>query len=271
MEAYILMNHICLAVTYDGTNYHGFQSQPQKNTIQDKLQEALFRVTGENVKIVGSGRTDAGVHARSQYVDFYVSANVPLDKWCLAMNCWLPNDIVVKAVYHVPDDFNARKSTCAKTYRYSINYGRIADVFHNNTQYHFPRRLNIDQMILASKHLVGEHDFTSFASAHNVRRSNVRSITDITFSLEEHSFDPKLRILDIFITGSGFLQHMVRIIIGTLLDVGVGKKSVQDVIEILKAKNRLLAGPTAPPSGLMLWEVFYPEKYMLNLETYREQ
>jgi tRNA pseudouridine38-40 synthase len=258
------MNHICLIVTYDGTNYSGFQSQPQMNTVQDKLQEALFRVTGESVKVVGSGRTDAGVHARAQYIDFYVNANVPLDRWCLAMNCCLPKDIVVTAAYRVPGDFSARKSAYAKTYKYSINYGRIADVFNRNLQYHFPRRLNIDQMIAASEVLLGEHDFSSFASVHNVRRSNVRTISDI-------KFDARFKRLDIFITGSGFLQHMVRIIIGTLLDVGVGKKSVQDVRNILDAKNRLIAGPTAPPNGLMLWEVFYPKKYGINVESFSEQ
>ncbi len=265
------MNHICLTVTYEGTHYSGFQSQPQLNTIQDKLQEALLRVTGESVKIVGSGRTDAGVHARAQYVDFYVDANVPLDRWCLAMNCCLPEDIVVTAAYRVPNEFSSRKSAIAKTYRYCINYGRIADVFYRNFQYHFPRRLNIDQMIAASKFLLGEHDFTSFASAHNVRRSNVRTISDIRFSIHKHMFDSKCKQLDIFITGSGFLQHMVRIIVGTLLDVGVGKKSVQDVENILDAKNRLIAGPTAPSNGLMLWEVFYPEKYGLNVESLSQQ
>jgi tRNA pseudouridine38-40 synthase len=261
------MKHICLRIAYDGSRYNGFQSQPQKNTVQDCIEEALLQVTGENIKINGSGRTDAGVHARSQYVDFFVSASVPLNRWSMAMNSCLPFDIKVLAAFEVPLEFHARRSTFAKTYKYVVNFSRISDVFYDHMQYHFPRRIDIVTMIEASQILLGEHDFTSFASANNVRRSNIRKIMQLKIEIVKHPVFQTNELIEFYITGTGFLQHMVRIIIGTLLDVGVGKKSPQDVARILEAKNRLLAGPTAPSKGLILWDVVYPEKFGITLET----
>lgn len=261
------MKHICLKMSYNGFKYQGFQRQPSKQTVQDELEEALLRVTGERVKTNGSGRTDAGVHARSQYVDFFVHGGIPLDRWCLALNSCLPDDIIVISAFEVSEDFHARRSAVAKTYKYTVNFGRLYDVFCKHVQYHFPRNINVEAMKSAAKLLIGEHDFTSFAASSNIRRTNVRTIKQLDILSRYDDKNGTDNVIDFYVTGTGFLQHMVRIIIGTLLDVGIGKKSSHDIQHILLAKNRLLAGPTAPSHGLILWDVIYPQKYGLNSET----
>jgi tRNA pseudouridine38-40 synthase len=263
-------NHLCLIIAYNGANYCGFQLQPGKDTVQARLEEALLRVTGEPIKIRGSGRTDAGVHARAQFADFYTGANIPLDRWRLALNSCLPEDVVVRQALEVPANFHARKSAHAKTYRYTVNFGRVPDLFHAHMQYHFPRKFNLDLIRSASEYFLGEHDFTSFAATRSIRRTNVRKITEIRVESSNSVYESNCEIVQFFITGTGFLQHMVRIIVGTLLEVGIGKKREQDIEKIMLARNRLLAGPTAPSHGLMLWDVFYPDTFGLNLENFRK-
>lgn len=270
------MRHIGLVVSYDGTEYSGFQSQPGGRTIQDCLETAIALLTGERVRVTGSGRTDAGVHARAQYVNFSVDTAIPLERWALALNTRLPRDIVVQEAFEVPETFHARRKAAGKTYRYSINCNRIPDLFHRKLEYHHPAPLDIEAMRQGVRHLIGEHDFSAFTSPLSTKPSHVRTI--IAASLEAESDRPfayaavndpmKKRDLEfyagkqrgiyhLYVTGSGFLYNMVRIIAGTLLWVGEGKLGPDDMARILASRDRALAGPTAMPHGLTLWDVVY--------------
>jgi tRNA pseudouridine38-40 synthase len=253
------MRNICLTISYDGTNYNGFQSQPNGNTIQDKLQEAIGRVTGERVETAGSGRTDAGVHARRQTVNFLTTGNVPVHRWPLAVNPWLPADIVVLDAQEMPLTFHAWKSVKRKTYRYSIYCSRYPNVFYRHMHKHHYRQLNVDEMAKALACLVGTHDFTSFCSRKTTKATRTRTIYDAHIEIirDPESGQPNSTILHIFITGNGFLYNMVRIIVGTLITIGEGRKSSEEMQHILAACDRSEAGPTAVPHGLMLWDVIY--------------
>lgn len=259
------MRNIGLVVSYDGTNYNGFQSQPFRNTVQDKLQEAIFLLTGESVKVTGSGRTDAGVHAWGQVVNFHTDSSIPIDRWQLALNARLPDDIVIRRAVELPEAFHARKGALRKTYRYTINNSRVPDVFRRRYQLFHPVPLDLSGMAEALKHVIGEHDFTSFCSRKAAKMSYVRTLMEakivpdqnpspiVPASIARHG------VFHVELTGSGFLYNMVRIIVGTLLEIGEGKRDPEDMRRILEAKDRLAAGPTAPAQGLCLWEVVYPD------------
>lgn len=263
------MRNIGLVVSYDGTNYNGFQSQPFRNTIQDKLQEAIRMLTGETVKVTGSGRTDAGVHAWGQVVNFHTHSVIPIERWQLALNSRLPEDIVIRQAVELPETFHARKGAIRKTYRYTISNTRVPDVFRRRYQLFHPTPLNVEHMAEALEHLRGEHDFTSFCSRKAEKQSYVRTLFDVQVEVEppERAADlaagpdagGRRGIIHISLTGSGFLYNMVRIIVGTLLEVGEGKRTPDDMRRILQARDRLAAGPTAPARGLCLWEVVYPD------------
>jgi tRNA pseudouridine38-40 synthase len=255
------MRNLCMVVSYDGTSYYGFQSQPQKNTIQDKIEAAIEMLTGEKVKIVSSGRTDAGVHARGQVFNFLTSSPIPVKNWCLALNSRLPKDIVVRQAREVPLDFHSRRWAKRKTYCYTINNNRYIDVFHKHIQFHHPVKLDIEQMEEALKCVLGEHDFTSFCSRKSNKPSHVRTILEARI-VRERSRDPSdspdyTGVFHIYITGNGFLYNMVRIIAGTLIQIGEGKRAGKDMLGILQARDRSQAGPTAEPHGLVLWDVSY--------------
>lgn len=249
------MRNLCMIVSYEGTHYHGFQIQPNKVTVQQKIQEAIHVLTGEETIIHASGRTDAGVHARAQVFHFHTSSPIKLQQWTLAINARLPKDIVVQNTFEVPESFHARRSAKSKTYRYTIRNDRLPDVFRRNLQLHVPVKLNWQAIEQALQHLIGRHDFTTFASTKTDKASLVRTIYRAW--IEEDPHDPAVKHL--YFKGDGFLTHMIRIIIGTLLQVGRGKRSSDDIPTILLGKNRALAGPTAPAHGLMLWEVEYDE------------
>ncbi|ANE46811.1 tRNA pseudouridine synthase A [Paenibacillus swuensis] len=256
------MRNLCMVVSYDGTKYFGFQTQPDGNTIQDRIEESIFRLTGEKLKITASGRTDAGVHARGQVFNFYTESVIPIERWCLALNNRLPDDIVILRATEVSEAFHSRRTAKKKTYCYTINANRYPDVFHQHLQFHHPTRLNVEEMQDSLKHLVGEHDFTSFASRKSTKESHVRTIYEarLVHEVDHTSYlSDQLGILKLYVTGNGFLHNMVRIIVGTLLKVGEGKWSSHDMLRILEGKDRSLAGPTAVAQGLMLWEVFYEE------------
>jgi len=251
------LRNICLLVSYDGTRYHGFQTQPNGNTIQDRLEDAIRKLTGEEVRVTGSGRTDAGVHARGQVVNFHTLSRIPAERWALALNSRLPEDIVVRAAAEVDPSFHARRDAVAKTYRYTINTNRFPDVFCRRYQYHHPTPLDTGAMREGLRHLVGEHDFTSFCSIHTAAADRVRTIFEARLAEEPGG------LLNLVLTGNGFLYNMVRIIAGTLLQVGEGKLPPDRVAAILAAKDRSLAGPTAPAHGLTLMEVGYDARWGL--------
>lgn len=254
------MRNLLIKVSYDGTNYNGFQTQPGGNTIQDLLEEAIELLSGEKLKITASGRTDAGVHARGQVFNFYTESKIPIERWCIALNSRLPEDIVVTDAVEVPLEFHSRREAKRKTYRYTINANQFPDLFNRRYQFHHHGRLNMAAMEAGLHHLIGTYDFTTFASRRSTKPSHVRTIYDAWVEIDTTMCRPNTRdqgIIHTFVTGSGFLQHMVRIIMGTLIEVGEGKRSPESIAAILEAKNRAAAGPTAMSTGLMLWDVEY--------------
>lgn len=254
------MRNIRLAISYEGTRYYGFQIQPDRPTIQGKLLEAIYAITAERPQLHGSGRTDAGVHAKGQVVNFLTQSRLPAERWCQALNAHLPEDIVVWAADEVPESFHARKSALRKTYSYQINANRFPDPHLRHLELHHPGALNIDHMEEAIRYFEGEHDFTSFSSVHSSSVSKIRTIYEARLErlplegMEEAAGAGRVRLI---FTGNGFLYNMVRIMAGTLLSVGEGKLKPSDIPSILAAKDRSAAGPTAKPHGLMLWNVEY--------------
>ncbi|TLS48387.1 tRNA pseudouridine(38-40) synthase TruA [Paenibacillus antri] len=254
------MRNIRMTIGYDGTDYHGFQVQPGVPSIQAALIEAIAAITGETAAVHGSGRTDAGVHARAQVVNFVTSSRLPADRWCQALNARLPNDIVVWKAEEAPLTFHARKSSKRKTYCYTINGNRYPDPLNRRTEFHHPGSLDVSAMREAIRHLEGEHDFTSFCSVRAASESKVRTVYEAQLTqtavegMESATGVGRLRL---FFTGNGFLYNMVRIMAGTLLAVGEGKLHAAEIPRILQARDRALAGPTAKPYGLSLWSVEY--------------
>lgn len=256
------MKNICLEISYDGTEYSGFQSQPNGNTVQDKLEEAIFRLTREKPKVISSGRTDAGVHAKSQWINFHTNSQIPINRWRMALNTNLPEDIAALSAYEVPMEFHARRHARKKTYRYSINTMPSPDVFRRRFEYHLPVPLWVGRMREAASWLIGTHDFTSFCSARTILENKVRTIYELR--IEASSDDAFRGRIELFVTGSGFLYNMVRIIAGTLIEVGKGKRKPADLAQIRDSKDRTRAGLTAPAHGLTLWRVEYDAQYNLS-------
>jgi tRNA pseudouridine38-40 synthase len=248
--------HLALWVKYDGTAYHGFQAQPHVRTVQQVMEEAIARLTGDVVRICGAGRTDAGVHARKQVVHCSVNSRVPIDRWCAAINAHLPNDIVVWNAFAVTQSFHARKSAVHKTYVYTLYNAPFPDPVHARTQWHISRRLNERAMNEAAERIVGEHDFSSFCAAGTGTRTRVRQVMRAAVDAAV-SADGIGRTIQCTFTGNGFLYNMVRIVVGTLVHIGSELRAVEDITEIIEARDRMRAGPTAPPHGLMLWDVAY--------------
>jgi tRNA pseudouridine38-40 synthase len=246
-------------ISYNGTAYSGFQTQPRRNTIQDELEQSIKQLTGEKVKVISSGRTDAGVHARGQVINFLTSSAIPVERWCLALNTRLPNDIVVLTAEEVPLDFHSRKAAKRKTYCYAIRMARFPNVFNRNFEFHHYTPLDVEAMREALECLIGEHDFSSFCTVRTDKEIRVRTIYEarIEAAPDEMADEHKIGSLRVIITGSGFLYNMVRIIVGTLFQIGEGKRASSDMRRILEARDRSQAGPTAEAIGLTLWQVEY--------------
>jgi len=257
------MRHLKLLLAYDGTDFHGWQVQPGRPTIQGLLASAIGRLTGENVLPQGSGRTDAGVHALGQVATFSTASPIPAENLLKALNDTLPAAIRVLSVEEVSADFHPRKSAHAKTYRYRIFRQTICPPFLARYVWHYPYPLDEAAMTAAADIIVGEHDFTSFVASDpekgreekNREReqdslSNVRRIFSSAWERTSDEFTYNVR-------GSGFLHHMVRNLVGTFLLVGKGTLTREDVARILAAKDRSAAGATAPASGLYLVSVEY--------------
>jgi tRNA pseudouridine38-40 synthase len=253
------MRNIRLTIAYDGTDFHGWQRQPQSLTIQEALETRIAKITGSRVTLYGSGRTDAGVHAAGQVANFKTECPIPCPSLVKALNDILPDAIRVRNAEDVPPEFHARHSAKVKIYRYRVLQAAICPPFLARYVYHHPYPLDVRRIAQAAKLLEGEHDFTSFAGSDPALRekrqnrdSNVRQIF-----LSRISARKELRMIGYEIRGSGFLHHMVRNIVGTLLEVGAGKIFPEDIPRILEVRDRGKAGPTAPASGLWLVRVEY--------------
>jgi len=265
------MRNLKIVLAYDGTNFCGWQVQPDKQSIQGVLSHAIGRVTDEKVLPQGSGRTDAGVHALAQVASFTLESSIPAENLLKALNDVLPASIRVLEITEKPPAFHARKSAQAKTYRYRIYRSTICSPFLARYVWHYPYPLNTEAMARAAVFVIGEHDFTSFAAVDPERTSLVRSSLDRT-SLgpsTDARFESNVRkVFDsawtqeddeliYTVRGSGFLHHMVRNLVGTFLRVGKGTLQPEDIGRILQERNRSAAGATAPASGLFLVSVEY--------------
>ena len=241
-----------LTVAYDGTRYKGWQRQGlTDNTIQQIVEEAISGVLGYEIEIDGSGRTDAGVHARGQVVSLKVAGKLA-ESFLEDVNATLPEDIRVCTLELVPNGFHGRYSATAKRYSYLVDMRGVPSVFLRKYACHYPYKLDVSVMKEAAKSLIGAHDFSAFTDD-KTEKSKKRSIYDIT--IKETDF-----LLEFSFYGNGFLYHMVRILTGTLLQVGTGEKSVSDIGKMLEMKDRSLAGFLAPAKGLCLEEVYYGGK-----------
>lgn len=245
------MNYI-IWLSYDGTRYDGWQKQGNTDrTIQGKLEHILERLDGEPVEVRGSGRTDAGVHARGQVADFSLKNRMTPPEVMAYLNRYLPEDISVLRIEPAPARFHSRLSAVKKTYRYQIEMGPKKDVFQRAYYYGLGRELDVDAMERAASYLTGTRDFRSFCGNKKMKKSTVRTLESIRFE-RIHGLG-----LHISYTGNGFLQQMVRILTGTLIEVGQGKRKPEEMALILDAKDRQAAGYTAPPEGLFLENVEY--------------
>ena len=241
-----------LTISYDGTNYCGWQIQPNGITIEEVINKTLQKLTGEPILVIGASRTDSGVHAMGNVAVFDTESTIPADRFAMALNQRLPEDIVIVKSEEVPLDFHPRYCDCSKTYEYHIINTRIPVPTKRLTNYFVSYNLNLDHMRQAAAYLVGEHDFVSFCNVRTDVENTVRTITAL--DIIENGNEITIRI-----TGNGFLYNMVRIIVGTLIRVGRGFYTPEKVKEILEAKDRKAAGVTAPAHGLMLMEIKYNE------------
>jgi tRNA pseudouridine38-40 synthase len=242
--------NLLLKIQYDGSGYHGYQIQPEAITVQKVVEDTLSHITREEIHINGCSRTDAGVHANEYACSFETKFPIPAERLPIVLNGKLPPDIRALSCEQVADDFHARFDTKAKTYRYRINTSGDACVFTRNYEWQLNKKLDILKMQEACQYFVGEKDFASFMTKGNDVKTTIRTI----YSLE---IIQNGDMIDIFINANGYLYNMVRIITGTLVDVGLGRKNPEDIINIIEAKNREEAGPTAPPQGLYLYKVIF--------------
>lgn len=246
------MRRILLRIAYDGTNYHGFQIQPNGETVEGVLNRELSRILREDIKVIGASRTDAGVHAVGNVAVFDTNARIPGEKVAYALNVSLPEDIKIQESMEVGLDFHPRYQKTVKTYEYKIYNARFPSPQHRLYEHFTYYKMDIERMQAAANYLIGEHDFKSFCSIHAEVESTVRTIYDIKI---ERLGD----VITIRITGNGFLYNMVRIIAGTLMEAAQGFWEPEYMKEILEAKERSKAGNTAPANGLTLVKIEYPE------------
>ncbi len=246
------MKRIRLIVAYDGTNYSGWQIQKNSNTIEAELNKALSTLTGETIEVDGASRTDAGVHADGNVAVFDTNSPIPAEKFAKALNGRLPDDIVVVKSEEVDGEWHPRFAESTKTYEYRILNRDMPDPLKRNYTAHIYGELDVRKMQEGASYLVGEHDFASFCSAGSQVKTTVREIYSV--DVKRHGDEIKITV-----SGAGFLYNMVRIIVGTLVDVGFGKIEPSEVQKILEAEDRSVAGQTAPAQGLKLVEIKYGE------------
>ncbi len=242
-----------MTFSYDGTNYNGYQKQPKGKTIQNEIEKCLTKInSNRNVSIHATGRTDAGVHALNQKAHFEVDEKIDIEKVKNSLNKLLPDDIYVKRIEEVSDDFHARFSVKAKEYIYIINMGEYNPI-KKNYIYQYNKKLDIIEMQRALKYLEGEHNFKSFTKSTDEIKDYNRNIIQTSITRDINN----LNEITISLVGNGFLRYMVRNIVGLLIEIGEGKRKSEDVYQILKEEDRTSAGVTAPPNGLYLKDIYY--------------
>ncbi len=245
------MRNIKLTIEYDGKDFNGWQKQPNKLNIQGTIEKAIERITGKEVELMASGRTDRGVHALAQVANFKTDSKLPIEKFPIAINSNIKNSIRIKDAEEVDENFHSRLSCKKKTYRYVINNSKYGSSIYRNLETHIPVKLNVNKMKEAIKYFEGEHDFKAFKASGTSNKSSVRTIYKGEVIKKE---DERIWIE---LTGNGFLYNMVRIIAGTLVDVGLGKIEPIEIKDIIKSKDRQKAGKTLAPQGLFLVKVEY--------------
>lgn len=241
------MRRIMLTVAYDGTDYSGWQIQPHAETIEGVLNRELSRLLQEEIRVIGASRTDAGVHAEGAVCVFDTESRIPAEKFSYALNRSLPEDIRIRASEEVENDFHPRKCDCRKTYEYRIWHDAFPMPTNQRYTYWIYTKLDVERMRKAASYLVGRHDFASFSSTHRQTENTIRTIYRL--AIIENGKEVILSVC-----GDGFLYNMVRIIAGTLIEIGQGKREPEEVKDMLLARDRACSGPTAPPHGLVLME-----------------
>ena len=245
------MRNIKITIEYDGKDFNGWQKQPEKLNIQGEIERAIEIITKEKVNLIGSGRTDAGVNALNQIANFKIENDIPIEKIPYALNSQLKKSIRVKKAEVVDDRFNSRYNAKKKTYIYTINNSEQGTAIYRYMQYHYPIKLDENKMNEAAKYFIGEHDFKAFKASGTSSKSSVRTI------YKAEIYQQKDNRLWIELTGNGFLYNMVRIIVGTLVEVGLGKIEPNEIPKIIEDGKRENAGKTLPPNGLYLVKVEY--------------
>lgn len=244
------MRNVKVVVEYDGTDYRGFQYQPGVPTIQGELERVLAKIVKEQVTVYGSGRTDAGVHAAGQVINFRTECGIPIDRVCVAMNTLLPKAIAALEACEVDEDFHARYSAKSRLYRYDILNSKLRSALEGRFCWHVAKPLDVDAIRGAAGSLIGVHDFSSFECAGSDNKASIREMMSVELRKSGEHILIELR-------ANAFLRSMVRNIVGTLVEVGLGKTASREVGKILQSKTRCAAGKTAPPQGLCLVEVEY--------------
>ena len=244
------MRNIKLIIEYDGTNYSGWQRQNNVMTIQEKVERAIEELTGEKIKITGSSRTDAGVHAKGYTGNFYTNSKISAEKFTGAINSKLPVDIVILHSFEVPYEFHSRYNSTGKLYSYTIINRRESVAVGRNYMYHHKITLDTEAMKVATQYFIGTHDFSAFKNLGSSVKTSVRTVSQLDIIKNEE-------LIKIYIAADGFLYNMVRIIVGALIRVGEGKIKPNEIKNIIESKERAKAGKSAPASGLCLEEVFY--------------
>ncbi|MBI2863443.1 MAG: tRNA pseudouridine(38-40) synthase TruA [Chloroflexi bacterium] len=258
------MRKLKLEMEYDGSAYFGFQLQPDRTTIQGELETALYKLTGETLRVKAAGRTDTGVHAKGQVVSFSTTSVYPVSQFVGALNFYLPDDIVVRTAAEVRPDFDARRSATRRHYRYYLLNRRSPSPFWRRYAFHVPARLDLASMKTAAGFLVGQHDFAAFAGREAKGRSTRREV------LEER-LEREGELITFDISADAFVAHQVRNMVGTLLWVGTGKLSVPEFIQVLAGRDRKAAGPAAPPHGLWFVKVDYPADIYVTEDHLQER
>ncbi|MBV7274545.1 tRNA pseudouridine(38-40) synthase TruA [Clostridium thailandense] len=245
------MRNLRMSIEYDGTRYRGWQKQKEGvPTVQEKIENVLSKMTGEDVQVIGCGRTDSGVHAENYIANFHTYCNLTIEDMLNYLYEFLPEDIVVKSMKDTTERFHARYNVKSKTYVYRINNNKFRSVFNRKYAYHTDEELNINEMRNASEILIGTHDFQSFTNLKSKTKSTIKTINYIHINQKDD-------MIEIEVNGNGFLLNMVRIITGTLLEVGKGNLKPSDIEKILNEKKRSESGPIAQAKGLFLKNVQY--------------